>query len=110
MKKEIFKKSIFARILSGISPVLLTAAVAVMIFYGLYQTEQSSKAEGLRVLDEGLRRATVKCYAVEGNYPGTVNYIEKNYGIYVDRSKYIVDYEIFASNIMPSIKVIELRR
>jgi hypothetical protein len=45
---------------------------------------------------------------VEGRYPESIAYIEENYGIYIDRSRYVVDYEIFASNIMPVIDVMAL--
>jgi len=79
-----------------------------MIVYGLRQAEESSKAEGLRILDESIHRAVMINYAVEGRYPESVTYIEENYGINIDRTKYIVHYSIFASNIMPDITVIEL--
>jgi len=110
MKKSIYKKTILAKIWGGLSPVILTLAVALMIFFGLSETEKSSRAEGLRILEESIRRATVKCYAVEGSYPSSIAYIENKYGIHIDRSKYIVDYKIFADNIMPSIMVIELKK
>ena len=102
------KKKILAKIFAGVSPMLLTAAVAAMVFYGLGETEKSSRAEGRRILEDSVRRAVVKCYAVEGRYPESLAYIGKNYGIIIDRSRYLVDYDIFASNIMPSIRVIEL--
>ena len=109
-KNSLYKKNVFSGVLSGVSPLLFTLAVAVIIFTGLRSTEKSSAAEGLRTLNDSILRATVKCYAVEGSYPENIAYLEKNYKIYIDKSRYIVDYEIFASNIMPSIKVMELKK
>ena len=109
-KRSIYKKGVGDLIRSALLPILFTAAIIGMIALGLKQTEQSSKAEGLRVLEESIIRATVKCYAVEGRYPDTVAYIESNYGIRIDRTKYAVHYEIFASNLFPEITVIELVR
>ena len=109
-KKSIYQKSVFAKILSSVSPLFFTLAVGLMMFYGLSTTEKSSEAEGIRILRESLLRTTVKCYAVEGRYPESLSYIENKYNIHIDRSKYVVDYEIFASNIMPSIKVMELKK
>ena len=107
MRRSIYKKGAGDFIRSAIVPILFTLAMMGMIVYGLRQTEASSKAEGLRILEEGIRRAVVICYAVEGRYPESVAYIEDNYKIHIDRTKYIVHYEIFANNLMPDIVVIE---
>ena len=107
MRRSIYKKSAGDFFRSAIIPILFSLAIMGMIVYGLRQTEASSKAEGLRILEEGIRRAVVICYAVEGKYPDNVAYIEENYKIHIDRAKYIVHYEIFASNLMPDIMVIE---
>ena len=108
MKRNIFKKSAWETIRGGIGPLLFSLVMMVMIVVGLHQTEMSSRSEGLRILEESILRAVVKCYAVEGSYPDTITYIEENYGIHIDRTKYVVHYEIFASNILPDISVIEL--
>jgi len=108
-KRSVYKKSVLVRIGSFVLPAVLTLAVALMVFYGLNETEESSRTEGLRLLEESLRRATVKCYAVEGSYPESLSYIVENYGVRIDRTKYFVDYQIFASNILPSITVVELK-
>ena len=109
-KKSIYKKSVFTKIFSAISPILLTLAVGAMMINGLNKTEKSSESEGRRILNDSILRSTVKCYAIEGSYPENITYIKEKYGIIIDSSKYVVDYEIFASNIMPSIKVMELKK
>ena len=108
--RSIYKKGVGDLLRSALVPILFTVAVIGMIAFGLKQTEESSKSEGLRVLEESILRATVKCYAVEGRYPDTIGYIERNYGIRIDRSKYVVHYENFASNLFPEITVIELAK
>jgi len=110
MRRSIYRKSIWDFLQSAIVPVLFTVAVMVMIVFGLRQTEEASRAEGLRILEDSIRRAVVICYAVEGRYPSSIEYIEEHYGIHVDRTKYVVHYNIFASNLLPDITVIELPR
>jgi len=110
MKRNIYRKSTWDFVRSAIIPVLFTVAVMCMIVFGLRQTEQASRSEGLRVLEDSIRRAVVVCYAVEGRYPSSIEYIEENYGIHIDRTKYVVHYDIFASNLLPDITVIELKR
>lgn len=108
MRKNIYKKGTLGFLRGAVVPLLFTVAVVGMIVYGLQKTEESSRSEGLRILEDSIRRAVVTCYAVEGRYPDSIDYIEKNYGIFIDRSKYVVHYSIFASNLLPDITVIEL--
>lgn len=106
-KKEVFKSSAFSTLTAALAPVLFTLAVILLVVSGLHQAELSSRAEGLRVLEEGVLRAAIKCYAVEGSYPDNLAYMEEHYGVHVDRSRYVVHYEIFASNLLPDVTVLE---
>jgi len=106
-RKNIFRKGALDFLRSAIVPVLFTIAVMGMIIYGLGRTEESSRAEAVRILEDSIRRAVVMSYAVEGRYPDSIAYIESHYGVHIDRSKYVVHYDIFASNLMPDIMVIE---
>ena len=54
-----------------------------------------------------IRKAAVSIYAMEGAYPATYEDLKAQSGIAVDEEKYIVQYEIFASNIMPEITVLD---
>ena len=108
LKRNIFRKSALDVLRSAMVPIIFTIVVMGMIVFGLRQTEESSRAEGLRVLEESIRRAVVINYAIEGTYPASIADVEEKYGINVDRTKYLVHYSIFASNIMPDIAVIEL--
>jgi len=110
MRRNIYRKGAWDFVRSAIVPVLFTLAVMGMIVFGLRQTEESSRAEGLRILEDSIRRAVVICYAVEGRYPASREYIEENYGIFIDRTSYVVHYSIFAPNLLPDITVIELTR
>jgi len=110
MRRNIYRRGAWDFIRSAIVPVLFTVAVMGMIVFGLRQTEESSRAEGLRVLEDSIRRAVVICYAVEGRYPSSIEYIEEHFGIFIDRTRYAVHYNIFASNLLPDITVIELAR
>ena len=107
-RKSIYRKGVGDVLRSALTPIIFTVIVMGMIVFGLNQTEESSKSEGKRILEDSIRRAVVIGYAVEGQYPESIAYIEDNFGIHIDRSKYVVHYSIFASNIMPDITVIEL--
>jgi len=108
MRKSIFRKSAWDVLRGSIVPVLFTIAVMGMIIFGLRQTEAANRAEGLRVLEDSIRRAVIIAYAIEGRYPESIEYIVEHFGIHIDKTRYVVHYTIFASNLMPDITVLEL--
>lgn len=54
-----------------------------------------------------VRKYAVQCYATEGSYPEDLAYLEDNYHLLLKGDKYEYFYEIFASNIAPTIHVIK---
>lgn len=47
------------------------------------------------------------CYAIEGAYPESLEYLTESYGVVYDSDRYIVHYGYFAANIRPSVAVME---
>ena len=85
----------------------LILALLLWFFTAVGNLRQGSGEEGRQQLEDALRRAAVACYAAEGVYPPTMDYLTEHYGVQVEDEKYIVFYEIFASNLMPDITVLE---
>ncbi len=80
-------------------------AVLGLFLWGLTLLSQKSGTEGAVTLERALIRASVQCYAIEGRYPPSVEYLQQHYGVQIDAEKYAVFYEGFASNLMPDITV-----
>lgn len=89
-------------------PIFLFVAILCLLVYGLKGTQASSAQEELRMVEESITRAMVSCYAIEGVYPQSYEYLQENYNLLVDESKYLVKYTAFASNIMPEVTVLEV--
>ena len=87
--------------------ILLALAVLLCFLIAVSRLEQGADAEGRQQLEEALRRTAVACYAAEGFYPPSVDYMVQHYGLQYDKDAYRVHYEIFASNLMPEITVVE---
>ena len=87
--------------------VLLFLAVLLCFLLALEHLEQGTDAQGKQQLENALRRTAVACYASEGFYPPDVAYMVQHYGLQYDEDTYRVHYEIFASNLMPEITVVE---
>lgn len=45
------------------------------------------------------------CYAQEGFYPASINYLIENYGLIIDERLYYVSFKSFAANIRPDVTV-----
>ena len=99
-------KSIFALLRAVLLPC--GGILALLIFASALSGLDSGRAEeDLHQLETALRRGCVACYAAEGIYPPTLDYLADHYGVQVDEEKYTVFYDIFATNLMPDITVLE---
>ena len=44
--------------------------------------------------------------AIEGSYPSSLEHLEESYGLTINHDDYVITYECFADNIMPSVVVV----
>ena len=85
----------------------LLAAGILLLLAGLTHLDRDHSQEDIRLLEQVLRRTAVACYAVEGVYPPDVAYMREHYGLTYDEDRYVVHYDLVASNFMPEITVME---
>ena len=86
---------------------VLCALVVAAFLVALNRLDTGNEDQGKQQLEEALRRTAVSCFASEGAYPPSVKYMEERYGLQYDKDKFTVRYEVFASNLMPDIVVLE---
>lgn len=90
--------------------VILAIAILLCFLLALSRLENAHQEAGKQQLEDALRRTAVACYAAEGFYPPNVEYMVQHYGLQYKEASYRVHYEIFASNLMPEITVVEKGR
>ena len=80
----------------------------IIVFVALVNniTGKGSRRE-MDIVKDAVKNATLTCYAVEGMYPDDLNYLIEHYNLSYNKDRYIVYYEPLASNVIPSIKVVE---
>jgi hypothetical protein len=61
----------------------------------------------MKIAVEAIERAARQCYALEGAYPPTLEYLEENYGLMLDRDRFHYLYEVIGSNIHPIVEVLD---
>ena len=96
------KKPAWPKVLASIA---LFAAAFAIFSIGTSNIGSRAEDEGLASTKRAIERAAILCYATEGFYPPGLSYIEENYGVRIDDEHYVVQYDIFAMNIMPAITV-----
>ena len=89
--------------------LLAAAVLALTVWFGsaLGNLCDGYAREGCHQLEEALRRAAVACYAAEGIYPPTLEYLTQHYGVQINEACYTVFYVVVADNLMPEITVLE---
>ena len=91
--------------------LIISAAIFVIIalcfwyFSGTLSSKTNSEERAL--LESALNRSITHCYAIEGVYPESLEYLKANYGLTYDEDKFFVDYQPIGQDIMPDVTVIE---
>lgn len=82
--------------------------LSFLIFFlkGVQTVDHTTTSEQAKSLEQAIRRSVVQCYAVEGTYPPSLDYLKEHYGIFYDSEQFFVDYTSIGSNIMPDITII----
>ncbi len=95
--------------------LVLTAGIAVVLaaallfggvrLYGLVSRDMGEQAAA--ALRQAVVDAAVQCYAVEGKYPESLDVLEQEYGVQINHARFIVTYDVYASNQLPDVTVLE---
>ncbi len=89
-----------------LSAVLFAAAAAWFVI-SIDNAGRSADEKQAEAVYHSIMNGASLCYSIEGEYPPTLDYLEKNYGVRVDTDKYAVDYSYFGANIRPTVTVVE---
>lgn len=101
------KKNIWFPLVRGLLLPAVAAAALLCFATALDSLDSGRAEEDKRHLEETLRRGCVACYATEGSYPPSVEYLQEHYGVQIDEEQYTVRYTAIAENLMPDITVLE---
>ena len=100
------KRASFVRLVLPAAVFLIALAGAALLFTRVISVR--TDAEVLALAEEGVRRAAVECYALEGFYPRTLDYLVEHYGVTAGDDRYVISYQYVASNLMHDITVLAL--
>lgn len=99
--------SLRARLLAAAGLLMVLVLAATGLGLGARRVSRDLNDASAQALRQAVLQAAVQCYAVEGSYPSSLDYLEENYGLLVNHDRFIVTYEAFASNLIPQVNVLE---
>ena len=100
------KKQTAGSIAYFLAPLFLLL-VLLCFTTALSTLEEDQQLEEKQQLESVLMQASAACYATEGSYPASLQYLIDHYGVQINEDIYTVIYEPIASNLMPDITVLD---
>ena len=91
-----------------IAIVLAMAVLLAGVWLLVTRVESANDGAQTQFVYDAVQNAALTCYAVEGAYPDSLEYLRSRYGLASDESRYLVTYDAFASNLVPEIRVVEV--
>jgi len=94
------------KLISGI--ILLACIIVLTVFLVplIGDTVEKNTDMTQLTMQQAIERALVHCYAIEGSYPPSLEYLSENYGIFIQEERFYYYYEYIGSNIRPIVQVL----
>lgn len=103
MRRKNLRLNIWAQIIT-----LPFVVVMILLLVGkIASYDDTNDALNKTQVAETVEKYVIQCYASEGSYPPNLEYLSDHYGLILDTDRYIYFYDIFASNIMPDIQILD---
>lgn len=85
------------------------AAAVALFLAGISRVSDKADAREAEVLKQAVNRGIAHCYAIEGSYPESLQYLKDHYGLTYNEENFFVDYQVLGSNILPDVTIIDRR-
>lgn len=85
--------------------LVLIIVLALFVWWFFKDSGKDIGEESALAIRQTVEREALQCYVVEGVYPPDLDYLEENYGLQINRDDFYITYDIFASNMPPTVIV-----
>ena len=86
--------------------IAIFTVIAVLFVMAVEYSGKSTIEKQQESLEKAISRDIVQCYAIEGMYPPSIDYMKDHYGLTYDSDTFFVDYQPVAANLYPDFTVI----
>lgn len=94
------------RTIAFLLPIAAFLLLLVLFLQGIRSVNDTTLAKQQESLETALNRSISQCYAVEGVYPPSLEYLVSHYGLTYDADTFLVDYEYYGGNLLPDVTVL----
>ncbi len=101
-----------ASIPNGLGIIINSIIMIIMLLLfvgGINYTGYRTIARQQESLENAINRDIAQCYALEGAYPPSLDYIKEHYGLTYDETTFFVDYQPIAANLYPDVTIILIK-
>ena len=81
---------------------VLVIGVLLMGFNNAFSVVNDSDLSRVK---QNIKDGIIECYAIEGKYPESIEYLKDNYGVYFNDESYQIHYRYLGLNMMPEFDV-----
>ncbi|MBR2562559.1 MAG: hypothetical protein IKE31_10505 [Eubacterium sp.] len=86
--------------------VIIVIAVILIAVPLSRQAHTEKSADSVKSITDTILQRALQCYVIEGAYPMSLEYLEENYGLTVNKEDYLIMYTPYAENLPPEVKVL----
>ena len=103
--RRVFRAKKTSETIKVVSFVAVVVAAVILVYIGLGNLGSTQEDKQIQIAQDAIIKAAVQCYALESQFPPSLQYLVDNYGLTLDKSKYVYHYRVIGSNMVPEIKV-----
>lgn len=85
---------------------LIAPLFLILFWVGVNYVSDTTVLRQQESLQNALDRDIIHCYAIEGFYPPSLEYLKDHYGLTYDESIFTVDYQPIGSNMRPYVTIL----
>jgi len=89
-------------------PVVIFVLLMGVMISGIVSVTASYETNALNYSTQALTKTVIQCYAFEGHYPTSLEYLVENYGLILDKDRFVYHYQYLGDNILPEMSVFRL--
>ena len=86
--------------------LLFVLAAIVVVSLAFFAARAAVREQSALSMRTAILDSAKQCCAVEGAYPRSINYLVDHYGLVINDIDYLITYECYADNVVPSVVVV----
>ena len=102
------KEFAFIKYILRLLPLIIGLIMIAIFLFGVNYVSSSSLDKQQESLENAIMRDVAQCYAVEGSYPPSLDYLKDHYGLTYNEELFFVDYHAIGDNLMPDVTIIRM--